>query len=165
MPVRILHWKALWQKDIDEHYQQVEDVHPNYRADFYWFADQPVPSSYATALDNPQARQFMPAMAAGNPMADPARERPVEEIVAEGFGTATTLPGTSSGAHGIWKDGRWTVVFDRSLRAGDPLAAAMNSGKADALAFAVWDGAAKNVGGRKHFSNWVPLRLAPQNAR
>ena len=135
-------------------------MHPNYRADFYWFADGDFPSPYATSLDNPQARQFMPAMAAGNPMADPGRERPVEELVAEGFGTATTVRDTISGANGHWKDGRWTVVFDRPLTSDDPIAAAMSAGKADALAFAVWDGTAKNVGGQKHFSNWIPVRLS-----
>ena len=161
MPVRILHWKALWQKDVTEHYQQVEDVHPNYNSDFYWFASAAFPSPYATSLDNAQARQFMPAMNAGNPMANPGRTKPVEELVAEGFGTSTTVRDTTSGAFGEWKDGRWTVVFDRPLSPDDPLAAAMAAGKADALAFAVWDGSAKNVGGVKHFSNWIPVKLKP----
>ena len=160
-PVRILHWKALWQKDIDEGFQDVHDVHPNVWADFYWFATGEHPFPYETAFASPAAQQFLPALAAGNPMANPARQRPVEELVAEGFGTATSVPGSPSSAHGTWKDGRWTVVFDRPLSAGDPLAAAIQSGKADAISFAVWDGSAGNVGGRKHYCTWIPLKVKP----
>ena len=160
-PVRILHWKALWQKDIDEHFQDVEDVHPNVWADFYWFAKGERPFLMATAFADPAARQFQPALAAGNPMSNPAREKPIEELVAEGFGTATTVPGTPSSAHGAWKDGRWTVAFDRPLSPGDPLSAALQSGKADAISFAVWDGSAGNVGGRKHYCTWIPLKVKP----
>ena len=38
LPVEILHWKGIWQKDLDEHFQDVQDLHPNYWTDLYWFA-------------------------------------------------------------------------------------------------------------------------------
>jgi hypothetical protein len=160
-PVHILHWKALWQKDIDEGFQDVHSVHPNVWSDFYWFTTGEHPFPMASAFKDPAARQFHPALAAGNPMADTNRDRPVEELVAEGFGTATTIPSTNSGAHGVWKDGRWTVVIDRPLSPGDRLSAALESGKADSIAFAVWDGSAGNSGGRKHWANWIPLKVKP----
>ncbi len=163
-PVHILHWKALWQKDLDEHYQQTEDLHPNYFADFYWFATGQFPFPLSTSLNSPEARQYMPAMAAGNPMANPGRKSPLEELVAEGFGTATTRADTPSRARGVWRDGRWTIVIDRPLASDDPLTAALVQGDADAIAFAVWDGSARQVGGRKQWSNWVPLKLVSGSA-
>ena len=159
LPVRILHWKALWQKDIDEGYQQVEDLHPNYYADLYWFATGKFPFPILESLASPEARQFMPALAAGNPMANPERKTPLEEIIAEGFGTATTRDAAPGNAHGTWQDGRWIVTFIRPLDTADPLAAAIQTGHADAIAFAVWDGSNQNVGGRKHWSGWIPMTL------
>lgn len=164
LPVRILHWKALWQRDIDQGYQEVEDLHPNYHADFYWFATGQFPFPVAQSLSSPEARQFMPAMAAGNPVADPDRQTPVEELVAEGFGTATTVRSSPTAAHGAWREGKWTVVITRPLDPDDPLAAAIQSGSADAVALAVWDGSAANVGGRKHWSAWVPMKLISGSA-
>jgi hypothetical protein len=163
-PVHILHWKAIWQKDIDEHYQQTEDLYPNYYADFYWFATGRFPFPVERSLNSPEARQFMPAMAAGNPLANPGRQEPLEELVAEGFGTATTRDDTSGQARGVWRDGRWTVVIDRPLASDDPLATAISGGSADMIAFAVWDGSARQVGGRKQWSNWVPLQLVSGSA-
>lgn len=160
-PVHILHWKALWQKDIDQGYQDVQHLHPNFWADLYWFAEGKFPFPVGSSFKSKAARQYLVAMSAGNPMARPDRTSPVEEIVAQGFGSATTVPGEASGGKGVWKDGHWTVVIDRPL-AGDDAIARILAAKAPAsIAFAVWDGSAQNVGARKHYCVWVPLKVEP----
>lgn len=165
LPVRILHWKALWQKDIDDGYQQVEDLYPNYHADLYWFATGRFPFPVLESLSSPEARQFMPAMAAGNPVANPHRTVPMEELAAEGFGTATTVANARGAARGQWRDKTWTVVITRPLDSADALGNAIQTGQADSIAFAVWDGSAQNVGGRKHWSGWIPMKLISGSAR
>jgi hypothetical protein len=160
-PVRILHWKALWQKDRDEGFQDVQTLHPNFVNDFYWFASGAFPFPVRESFNDPNARQWLIALSAGNPMADQQRPSPVEEIVAQGMGSATHVQETPSRAHGAWHEGRWTVVIDRPLSQGDPLSAAIQSGASNAIAIAVWDGSSENVGGRKHFSNWVPVGIKP----
>jgi hypothetical protein len=161
MPVRLLQWKAVWQQDIDKGFQDIPDLYPNAVSDLYWFTSGEAPYRLATVLKDPRARQFIPALAAGNPMADFERKVPVEEIVAEGFGTATHVPDCPSRARGVWKDGRWTVVVDRPLDPQDPLVARLQSAQANMISFAVWDGQAGNRGGRKHYCGWVPLRVEP----
>lgn len=160
-PVRILHWKALWQKDADVAYQDVQHLHPNYWSDFYWFSGGKFPFPISDAFKDPIARQWLVAFSAGNPMANHQRKSPVEEVVAAGFGTATHLPEGGASAKGLWKDGRWTVVIERSLTPGEALGSAIQAGKCSAVSFAVWDGTAGNVGGKKHWCNWVPLKVEP----
>lgn len=160
-PVRLLHWKAIWQRDIDQGFQDVQDLHPNYWADMYWFSEGRFPYPVSEAFRNPVARQWLVASAAGNPMSDFQRKQPVEELIAEGFGTSTHVPSSLVAGRGVWKDGRWTVIIERALAADDPLTAMLQPGTTAVAAFAAWDGSAGNVGGRKHWCNWIPLKVSP----
>lgn len=164
MPVQIIHWKALWQKDIDEHFQDVQDLHPNYWTDLYWFARQisnvkpgevryRVPDSF----DDPRSLDWFPAYQAGNPMADFHRKQPVQELIAEGFGSLTPQKDSASLARGVWRDGKWTVVFSRPLRTTDPMDTQFSGAPTRLLSVAVWQGADGGVGGRKHWSQWFPF--------
>lgn len=168
MKVQILHWKALWQKDIDEHFQDVQDLHPNYWTDFYWFAtpvtDNPsgavryrVPDSFGDG----RSHAWFTGLQAGNPMSAFDRKYPVEELVAEGYGTLTHQPESVTTARGVWRDGRWTVVFARPLATDDKLDYQITPGKTHQIALAVWDGGTGNVGGRKHWSAWVNFEVKP----
>lgn len=160
MPVRVLYWRALWQQDLDAGFQDVYSRYPNAWNDVYWFAAGAPPSHLPAAFGDERARDWLAAYRAGNPMADFERDRPIEELVAEGFGSATHVPDTPSKARGAWRAGRWTVVIDRPFNPADPLIARLGESGA-AVALAVWDGSAGNVGGRKHWCNWVPLRVDP----
>ena len=80
--VQILYWKALWQKDIDVGFQDVQDVHPNFWSDLYWFAEGEFPYPVPEAFQNPTALQWFVAHQAGNPMAVFSRRQPVQELVA-----------------------------------------------------------------------------------
>ncbi len=161
MKVQILHWKAVWQKDVDEGFVDVQDLHPNYWADLYWFADGPFPYRVPKSFGNPLSHAWFVAFSAGNPLADFHRSNPVEELVAAGFGTLTHQPRSASEGKGLWQEGRWAVVFTRPLKTDDPLDYQFDPRSPGSFAMAVWDGASENVGGRKHWSIWVPFEVEP----
>jgi hypothetical protein len=160
MPVRMLYWKAIWQKDVDKGFQGLAGIHPNTDADLYWFSKGEREHDAAGSVDNPQAKQFMVAAQSGNPMVDLNRKSPIEELTAHGFGSSTHVPDSPSRGRGAWKDGKWYVVFDRPIDTKDPLIARFNSTPDKQLiAFAVWDGTGGNRGGRKQITNWLPMRI------
>lgn len=150
--VEILHWKALWQKDKDVGFQDVQDLHPNYWSDLYWFAQGKFPYPIPASFKDPTSLQWFIAQQAGNPMAVFSRSQPVEELVAEGWGTLTHQPEAASSASGAWLKSRWAVVFSRPLKTQDPLD--HQFGAKGQIAFAVWQGSAENVGGRKQWTGW-----------
>lgn len=157
--VQIIQWKALWQKDIDQHFQDVQDVHPNYWSDLYWFAEGPAPYRVPDSFKNPVSRQWFIANQAGNPVAVFTRSQPAQELVAEGWGTLTAKPASVTTAKGVWADGHWNVMFARPLTTEDPNDYQFKGDKGQ-VAFAVWEGGDSNVGGRKQWSNnWVAYQI------
>lgn len=139
-PVMIMHWKAIWQKDIDEHYQKVADLYPN------------------TWIDSDRFGKTI-AIDAKNPVSQSQRSTPVEELMAEGFGTLTSQERQDASGRGVWKDGKWFVVLTRPLKSGDAHDPALRIGKPTAISFAVWEGEHRNVGARKNYAPWVPFVL------
>lgn len=92
----------------------------------------------------------------------PFRESPVEELNAEGFGTLTPQPLTKQNVNGngIWKDGKWTVVFKRAIKSLNKWDVDFTPSKIPILAaFAIWDGAHSDRNGRKTISMWQRLNL------
>ncbi|RMF75372.1 MAG: hypothetical protein D6738_03905 [Acidobacteria bacterium] len=158
--VQILHWTALWQLDVDEHFQDVQDLHPNMWVDLYWFAEGP-PWRLPDSFQDPRSLQWLVGYSAGNPLSDFRRRSPIEELVAEGFGTLTVQPRAVATGRGVWSDGRWRVVFSRPLATDDPLDYRFWLGGSGKVSAAVWDGSHGNVGGRKHYSNWVDFEVSP----
>ena len=168
MKVQILHWKAVWQKDIDERFQDVQDLHPNYWSDLYWFAtpieegNEPFPRyRVPDSFRSPLALPWFTARAAGNPVADPERTQPVEELIAQGFGTLTHQEQSDSTGRGVWHDGHWTVVFTRPLRTDDPSDYQFAPESQPVFSIAIWEGASGNVGGRKQWAAWTPFEPLP----
>jgi hypothetical protein len=158
-PVYTVQWKAIWQKDIDEGFQDVQDLHPNYWTDLYWFAEGEFPYPVPAAFQRPEALDYFVAFRAGNPMADLYRRQPVQEMIAEGFGSLTHQPESVTVGGGQWRDGTWAVVFARPLETTDGSDYQFKPGSRDVVALAVWDGGAGNVGGRKHHSQWVVFQV------
>jgi hypothetical protein len=146
--VHILQWRATWQRDIDSggktgldqiypeviHDVMPDDVLPPEVAQLYWVARE-----------------------AGNPLAQVQRSTPVEEAVAEGFGSVTHLPSQTAQGRGVNEDGRWKVAI--SLPSARAVGAPLEPGSSWPIAFAVWLGSAENRGGRKHIANWQTLVL------
>ena len=93
------------------------------------------------------------AAQAANPYASHARRAPVEEGRARGVGTFTAEPVDRQvvKGRGVWDRGRWYVTFARE-RAAD--GGSLGSSK---IAFALWDGARGERGGRKAVSGWYPF--------
>lgn len=161
--VQIIHWKALWQDDIEKGYTDVKSVHPNYWTDLYYFQDKTADSgSYAmnSKVENfssKEAKNYMHGAYAGNPMSIFDRKNPSEEAIAEGYGTLTTQPIQNAFAWGKWENNTWRVILSRPIKSEDTSDAVL--GYRSMMAFAVWDGQARNIGAIKHYSMWVILDI------
>lgn len=85
----------------------------------------------------------------------------VETLAAEGFGTLSTQAADGVKARGAWKDGKWHVVFVRTLAAAGEhrfSAAPTKLGFVPA-AFATWNGDTAERNGLKRLSSWHVLRF------
>jgi len=147
-PVHILHWKASWQADVDTGRKSVKDAFPNAFNDV-------VPEGL---MGDEAARVFYPGIQAGNPLSQPERGTPVEELVAEGFGSLTTQEEQRAVGRGIFADGRWRVVIAVPMQGGDGQAT-LEPGGRTSVAFAVWNGGAANRGARKQWGDWTPIEI------
>ena len=168
--VEINYWKALWQHDIDHGYQEVTDLHPYTVADEYvGYRSEHLPDSnpassvpIAEVMASPEGLQALPAIAIGNPVSQLHRETPVEQLVAEGYGTLTTQKQQDSRADGVYADGRWTVVITRPLNTGDSADSPLMVDSLTTINFAVWQGGAGDVSGRKNYAMFTPMLIAAQ---
>lgn len=152
-PVYILQWKSSWQKDLEQGFQDVERAYPRWFNDVY-----PGNETLAKLGMKPEdALIFYPGRAVGNPLSSQKRASAVEELVAEGYGTLTSLPQQRAQGRGVFKDGRWRVSL--GLPAADQDVPALQPGQTVPAAFAFWDGGKRQVGGRKHYADWVEVIL------
>lgn len=162
------HWKADWQEDIDKGRQDVIDAYPNFFKDSYPFvaAEAKPPFRWPQDFMHPDAKNYSPGWAAGNPLSEPVRSSPVEELVSQGFGTATHKDGQQVTGRGVWENGTWKVVFARALKSPDAESPELTNRKEIPVAFAVWNGANKEVGARKQLSSFLTLAVTetPPNA-
>lgn len=167
-PVYLLHWKASWQRAAAGEPDSLQANFPNVHRDI-------LPE---TILKAETARTYYPAVVAGNPMAAagapaavapagaggqpagagaPARlASPVEEAVAKGFGTVQSLPTREAFGKGVRSEKGWQLVIALPM-AGGAGRPAFEPGKEQQAAFAVWSGSDGNVGGRKHYTSWMPV--------
>lgn len=142
--VALWSWKADWERDLASGYDDAPRVAGH------------VPDMQRQIYDENAERLYLPGSAAGNPQSQRHRSRSVESMVAEGFGTLTSLPEDQASADGRGAsiDGRWVVVMrisKKSLR--EPWA----PGASLPVALAVWDGAAGDRNGQKTVSTWLEL--------
>ena len=147
-PVEITFWRATWQAAVDGRGDTIKDLYPNATVDAYPF------QAASLEKDSPAQREmelrYAPARAVGNRMAGP-RDRPVENLVAEGPGTLTPAPPSESNGRGRRSADGWSVVILRPLPNG------LAPGKRTQVAFAVWQGVQQEVGSRKMRTGWVPI--------
>jgi DMSO reductase family type II enzyme heme b subunit len=146
--VEITYWRAFWQGAVDGREDSIKALYPNATVDHYPFeAASLEPGSEAQQA---MAKRYAPARALGNPMAGP-RERPVQDLIAEGPGTIRPAEKTQSNGRGIWTQQGWSVVLARPLPKG------IEPGSRTQVAFAVWQGSHLESGARKMRSVWIPL--------
>ena len=74
-------------------------------------------------------------------------------------GTVTPKETQNIEGRGFWQEGVWRVVIKRSLNATDTDVDAKFNIPKRLCAFAVWNGAKGDRGGRKSISDWVELRV------
>ncbi len=148
-PVNVWQWKAGWQQAMDGERPDVHTAHPAMHVDVY-----PDPLMQAV---------YRTGEAAGNLLAAQAMKSPIEDANARGFGTMTSQPTEAQnvGGKGIWRDGSWSVLFQRDLSARDAGDVKLTPGQPVPVAFAIWNGAQRDRNGRKVVSNWFRLSLNP----
>lgn len=157
-PVHIFHWRAQYQKDHEKGKPEMKDLYPNMNPDMYpmEFAD----SGSVKGLNEKKREVYSPGKAEGNPQSY-AKSSAVDEIFAEGFGSSSVVVNKASIGHGTWANGEWTVVIARALKKEG--GSNLDLKKDAAVAFAVWQGAKKEVGSRKCLTMmWVPLVWSKQ---
>jgi DMSO reductase family type II enzyme heme b subunit len=148
--VEITYWRASWQAVVDGRGDTLKDLYPNATVDHYPF--QAASLAPGSPEQKEAARRYAPARALGNAMAGP-REKPVEDLVAEGPGTLAPGPATGSNGKGVRTATGWSVVLSRRLPPG------VTAPARSEVAFAVWDGADDEAGARKMRTVWIPLNL------
>ena len=99
-PVNIWQWKAVWQADIKQGFATSQTRYPDTYVDEYQNGDDPL---YRTAAY------------VGNPLAQREHDSPVENLVAEGFGTLTHSDVQDVAGSGAWREGQWRALFARDL--------------------------------------------------
>ena len=104
------------------------------------------------------AQKYYPAQVAGNAMAERKRTSPVEELVAEGFGTITSQAEQRAEGFGVYSGGRWEVVLIVPM-AGKENQVSLHPGGHTSVAVAVWNGGKGDRGARKQFAYWSGLEL------
>jgi hypothetical protein len=105
--------------------------------------------------------EFAGGLQVGNPVSV-KRTYPVENLIAEGFGSATDIKKADNQdivAKGIRDGKKWLVVFKRSLSSSDKFEVSFKEGGVIPVAFAVWDGSEGHRGGRKVVSTWYYVGL------
>ncbi len=162
--VSVIYWKALWQRDMVNGYQEVTDLYPNAFTEGYhnFYPPKETIHGLATSKEvwaNPGSREANPALVLNSPMTQPDRTTPVEQLIAEGFSTLTTQRQQDAKGWGVYKDGKWHVVFTLPLKSGDTADPALVPGGVSAINFAVWDGGVEDRGARKSYSMFTPLTL------
>jgi DMSO reductase family type II enzyme heme b subunit len=80
--------------------------------------------------------------------------------VAGGLGTDVQAEGAAIDGRGAWKDGRWTVVLSRALKAKGPDNVKLNPGKPVKVGFTIWEGTNQERGDLRSYSRqWRELTL------
>lgn len=149
-PVEITYWSAYWQAAIDGRGDTIKDIYPGAAVDHYPFE---APSlKKGSKAQRAMALMYAPASAVGNRRVGP-RASPVEDLIAEGPRTITRAAKTKSDGNGSRTDEGWAVVISRPNPKG------LNSKGVSKVQFAVWNGSHGEVGSRKMWSGWVPLRI------
>ena len=165
--VHIVHWKSVWQVDVEKGFQDVHQKYPNMWVDVYpsmeYYPDknQNVYAKDVTAEQMVDAGKTntMPGTYSKNPMSQIKRTSTVEEASAEGFGTMATQQNQQAKGWAVWESGKWKACIVVPVNTEDKNKAKVKT--KTKVAFAIWDGGNENIGGRKHFMPWVDLTLEP----
>ncbi len=157
-------WKAAWERDLTTS-AGFSPPYPRAMMDIDPTRKQFRPATTATEPAGVEERdpKFYGGWGAGNPMSNPKRPSPVENLTAKGPGTLHSLPPAAQtvqgkGARG---DGAWRVVLLRRLSVSAPGSVAFQPGQSVRIAFGVWEGSQGDRDGQKSVTIWHDLALEP----
>ncbi len=165
-PIDMWFWDADRQSPID-----VDQTNPDIVVDDYPFDETVVASA---EYDRPGTRTAaqppisLPAVATGNQIVPGRGEPAASSLETAGPGSVTFRPVKSQlvKAHGEWADGRWTVWMTRALNVESSSAGvSLDPGAKASVAFAIWDGRARDRDGKKLVSIWQDLELERRQSR
>jgi mono/diheme cytochrome c family protein len=144
-------WRSSWQRPPGATYESLLDDYP---------FESAVYQGRVKAGDRPPPN-FATARAAGNPHAHADAAQSASSLTAKGFGSTTFRPKASQAvaARSDYKEGRWTVELRRPLAVGPDGGITLAPGGRGSVAFALWDGAARDRNGQKLVSVWHDLKL------
>lgn len=145
-PVNVWHWMSDWQTDLTGERRDVDTEHPHMYVQDY-------PRTEPT---------FITARAVGNQISQDQRRSPIEDLNAQGFGSTESQPVAQQNVagKGVWRGGRWRVVFLRELKSGEKEDRQFAvGGDPVPVAFAIWSGKEKDRNGQKTVSTWFKLKL------
>jgi mono/diheme cytochrome c family protein len=159
-PVDVWLWNpSIQAKPAD--YPDVDTAYPRMYVDMYPF-EKPSNGPRPHSLSN-QPADFITAGKAGNLRTDPARGFTASSLQAGGFGTSTMRSRVSqlASARAVYhdKDSRWTVVFRRPLTVPAEGGISFAADDKLSIAFALWNGDARDRNGQKLVSIWHDLQL------
>ena len=149
-PVEITYWSAILQAVVNGRKDDIQAIYPHAKVDHYPFEAASLKTGSPTQQE--MEKRYAPARSLGNPMGGP-RTVPVQDLVAEGPGTLRPAEKAVSSGTGKYGTDGWTVLLFRTLPNGVQL------GGRTQVAFAVWEGSHREVGGRKMRTAWIPLAL------
>lgn len=150
-PVRIMQWRAVLQHELEHGAPAIQDLYPNAVVDLY--PDR--------LLAGELAAPYTGGRSVGNPVSRPRLLSPVVTQIAEGWGTLTDSWDQPAGGAGVWRSGRWSVVITVPFTPASRGDHALVPGLETSIGFAVWDGGRQEVGSRKAWAPWLPLRIEP----
>lgn len=120
------------------------------------------------------AAVMFPLVPDANPFSMGAPDKPVNawlwradaanpfDVIAEGYATTRRRPAATSGLRTTARhDGHaWTLVFQRPLASEQAGCVRLQPGTPSAIAFAIWDGSARDRSAQKAVSaGWIPLDI------
>lgn len=150
VPATLLHWKADWQRDVDQGRQGLEAAYPNRSVDVYPPLWNVAPADVdIAAYEKAGATQWLPGIHVANPISGGGRTTPVEKAIAYGFGTTKTGTVQDALGRGTRSASGWRVVISKPLGAADVGEIQLRPGDRVTCAFAVWSGAVHDAGSRK----------------
>jgi mono/diheme cytochrome c family protein len=150
-PLDLWLWRASWQRPRPNN-----SLLDDYTFDAPYYRER-------FAKEGRPLPDMQTARAAGNPHAHGDASQSAGNLGAKGFGSTTFRPKASQlvTAKSEWKDGRWTVELRRPLAVGPDGGVTLVPGDRCSIAFAIWDGAARDRNGQKLVSIWHDLKLEP----
>jgi DMSO reductase family type II enzyme heme b subunit len=132
-PVNIWQWQANADMRFWQKKTGAEDVY----ADFVY----PFEDEETLSVSNPELKSA------------------VTDMLAQRVGSLTSKNNQIVQGRGLWREGRWNVIFKRLLTTEDLQHDSQFSGAKQSVSFAVWDGDQDDRGSRKSISEWINLDI------